>query len=208
MGSAVITLRRLGAYLRAHGVDEWAAFVEALPPDGEEALAFARSQAELGHPDPFRPRTDRGLFMRKQLPGFAPNQRALAVLVTLEGLREVGDAGPADFESRLVAAEAERWEPTPVGVRITWVTGLVPLERVELAETESDVTITLWERHPPRYREDGSPSLPQAVRLERSADVALAAPIGERGVINGTTGVEIRRSNFPSQSHDTGDTRE
>ena len=108
MGSAVITLRRMGAYLRAHGVDDWAAYVEALPPEGEEALAFARSQAELGHPDPFRPRTDRGLFMRKNLPGFAPNPRALAVLVTLEGLRDVGDTDPADHDSRLVAADWER----------------------------------------------------------------------------------------------------
>jgi hypothetical protein len=204
MGSATITLRRMGAYLRAHGVDDWAAYVEALPPDGEAAQAFERSQAEIGHPDPFKPRTDRGLFMRKNLPGFAPTPRALAVLVTLEGLREVGDADPADYESRLVAAGWERWEPSPDGVRITWVTGLQPLERVEVAETERHVTITLWERHPPRFREDGSPSLPHAVRLERSTDVALRAPLGERRVMNGSTGVEIRRSDFPSQSHDTG----
>jgi hypothetical protein len=206
--SAVLTLRRMGAYLRAHGADDWAAYVEALPPDGEEALAFARSQAELGHPDPFRPRTDRGLFMRKHLPGFEPNPRALAVLVTLEGLREVGDAGPADYESRLVAAGWGRWEPSPAGVRITWVTGLQPLERVEVSETEAHVSITLWERHPPRFREDGSPSLPHAVRLERSTDVELAAPLGERRVTNGATGVEIRRSDFPSQSHDPGAERE
>ena len=50
----VITLRRMGAYLRAHGVDAWAAYVEALPPEGHEARAFERSQAEIGHPDPFR----------------------------------------------------------------------------------------------------------------------------------------------------------
>jgi hypothetical protein len=103
--SAVLTLRRLGAYLRAHGVDDWAAYVEALPPEGEEARAFARSQAELGHPDPFKPRTDRGLFMRKQLPAFEPNPRALAFLVTLEGLREGDEAGVA---SEFVAAAMER----------------------------------------------------------------------------------------------------
>jgi hypothetical protein len=95
----------MGAYLRAHGADDWAAFIEALPPDGEEARAFARSQAELGHPDPFRPRTERGRFMRKQLPGFAPNERALAVLVSLEGLREGADTGHA---SELVAAAMAR----------------------------------------------------------------------------------------------------
>jgi len=100
-----ITLRRMGAYLRAHGADDWAAFIEALPPEGEEARAFARSQAELGYPDPFRPRTERGRFMRKQLPGFAPNERALAVLVSLEGLREGEEAG---YASGLVEAAMER----------------------------------------------------------------------------------------------------
>jgi hypothetical protein len=103
--SAVLTLRRMGAYLRAHGAEAWAAYIEALPPEGEEALAFARSQAELGHPDPFRPRTERGRFMRKQLPGFAPNERALAVLVSLEGLREGEET---DVASGLVEAAMER----------------------------------------------------------------------------------------------------
>ena len=209
MGSAVITLRRMGAYLRAHGVDEWAAYIEALPPEGEEARAFARSQAELGHPDPFKPRTDRGLFMRKNLPSFDPNPRALSVLVTLEGLREQDEPhGPADFESRVLAADWDGWAPAPGGMRITWTSGLLPLERVDLEETETRVTITLWERHPPRFREDGSPSLPHAVRMQRSAEVALKAPVGERRVINGATGVEIRRSDFPSQSQDSGGSRE
>jgi hypothetical protein len=205
MRSAVITLRRMGAYLRAHGVDDWAAYIEALPPEGEEARAFARSQAELGDPDPFKPRTDRGLFMRKNLPGFPPNPRALSVLVTLEGLREQDEPrSPEDFESRLVAASWEHWEPVRGGVRVTWTSGLLPLERVEVAETATHVTITLWERHPPRFREDGSPSLPHAVRMARSTEVALAAPVGARRVMNGATGVEIRRSDFPSQSQDTG----
>jgi hypothetical protein len=103
--SAGITLRRMGAYLRAHGADRWAEYIEALPPEGEEARAFARSQAELGHPDPFKPRTERGRFMRKQLPGFEPNPRALAVLVSLEGLREGDETG---YASGLVEAAIER----------------------------------------------------------------------------------------------------
>ena len=119
--SAVLTLRRMGAYLRAHGVDDWAAYIEALPPDGEEALAFARSQAELGHPDPFRPRTERGRFMRKQLPGFAPNERALAVLVSLEGLREGEETGLASGLVEAAMARAQRenrvMEPVEIGCR-------------------------------------------------------------------------------------------
>ena len=107
----------MGAYLRAHGADAWAAYIEALPPDGEEALAFARSQAELGHPDPFRPRTERGRFMRKQLPGFAPNERALAVLVSLEGLREGEETGLASGLVEEAMARARRENPVMEPVR-------------------------------------------------------------------------------------------
>ncbi len=52
------TLTRMAAYIRRHAGENanlfaWADFIEALPPDGEEALAFARSQREIGFPDPF-----------------------------------------------------------------------------------------------------------------------------------------------------------
>ena len=106
--SAVITLRRMAAYLRAHGVDAWADYIEALPPDGPEARAFARSQAEIGHPDPFRPRTDRGLFMRKQLPQIAPNALPLKVLVALEGLEEPGEPALAPDDPRSPASIVAR----------------------------------------------------------------------------------------------------
>ena len=106
--SAVITLRRMAAYLRAHGVDAWADYIEALPPDGPEARAFERSQAEIGHPDPFRPRTDRGLFMRKQLPDIAPNALPLKVLVALEGLEEPGEPALAPDDPRSPASIVAR----------------------------------------------------------------------------------------------------
>jgi hypothetical protein len=85
---SLLTLQRLAAYLRAHGVDAWADYIEALPPRGEEARAFARSQAEIGHPDPFQPRTERGRFMRKTLANADPSEMGLKVLVSLEGLAE------------------------------------------------------------------------------------------------------------------------
>jgi hypothetical protein len=44
--------------------------------------------------------------------------------------------------------------------------------------------------------------------MARSTEVALAAPVGERRVMNGATGVEIRRSDFPSQSQDRRAARE
>jgi hypothetical protein len=106
--STVITLRRMGAYLRAHGVDAWADYVEALPPDGEAARAFERSQAEIGHPDPFRPRTERGRFMRKQLPQIAPAELPLKVLVALEGLQEPGEPALAPDDPRSPASIVAR----------------------------------------------------------------------------------------------------
>jgi hypothetical protein len=106
--SAAITLRRMATYLRAHGVDAWADHIEALPPDGDAARAFARSQAEIGHPDPFRPRTDRGRFMRKQLPDIAPNELSLKVLVALEGLEEPGEPAMAPEDPRSPASIVAR----------------------------------------------------------------------------------------------------
>ena len=47
----------MAAYIRAHAngnanLEQWADFIAALPPDGEEARAFARAQREIGFPDP------------------------------------------------------------------------------------------------------------------------------------------------------------
>ena len=114
---SAITLRRMAAYLRAHGVDAWADYIAALPPNGEAARAFERSQAEIGHPDPFRPRTDRGLFMRRYgLPEIEPNELTLKVLVALEGL-ECGEPAlgpddalsPAGIVARALGSSHERY---------------------------------------------------------------------------------------------------
>jgi hypothetical protein len=46
--------------------------------------------------------------MRKQLPGFVPNERALAVLVSLEGLREGEETGFASGMVEAAMARAQR----------------------------------------------------------------------------------------------------
>ncbi len=281
-----LTLQRLAAYLRAHGADAWGDYIEALPPDGEEAQAFARSQAEIGDPDPFRPRTERGRFMRKILASAEPSEMGLKVLVSLEGLaaplepgayfplpptpvrdglplwsvkvevltaddlaglapllshprlegvpsyggnflllliwavdedeaRALGDGlvtvrgrrrvtvapargdalapenvprSPADYESRLVATRWHRCEASATGAKIVWSTGARPLERVDLEETGERVTITLWERHPPAFREGGAPVFTLAIGYMRCVAVPLRAPLGAREVIDGATG--------------------
>jgi hypothetical protein len=284
LSDAARTLERLAAYLRAHGVDAWASYIEALPPDGEEAQAFARSQAEIGHPDPFQPRTERGRFMRKILADAEPSELGLRVLVSLEGLAEPlaagayfpmpptpvrgdglplwsvkvevltddplvprvshprvesipsysggfvllliwgesegearaiadglvtaagrrritvepapGDAldpqrvprSPADYESRLVATRWQRCQPSDAGVKIAWFTGLPPLERVDVEETGERVTITLWERHPPAFSEGGAPRFVLAIGYIRCVEVPLRAPLGDRELIDGSTG--------------------
>jgi hypothetical protein len=287
LSDARLTLARMAAYLRAHGNDAWAAFIEALPPDGEEAQAFARSQAEIGHPDPFQPRTERGRFMRKTMAGSVPSEMGLKVLVSLEGLaaplapgayyplpptpvredglplwavkvevltrdsvialvprlshpqledvpsygggyaqlliwaasegeaRAIGDAlitvrgrrritvtpargdalapenvprSPADYESRLVATRWHRCEASAAGAKIVWSTGARPLERVDVEETGERVTITLWERHPPAFREGGAPVFTLAIGYTRCVEVPLGASLGAREVIDGATG--------------------
>ncbi len=281
-----LTLQRLAAYLRAHGGGAWGDYIEALPPDGEEAQAFARSQAEIGHPDPFQPRTERGRFMRKILASAEPSEMGLKVLVSLEGLaaplepgayfplpptpvrdglplwsvkvevltsddliglvprlshprlegvpgyggnvvllliwavssdeaRTIGDElvtvrgrrritvspargdalapenvprSPADYESRVVATRWQRCEASGAGAKIVWLTGARPLERVDLSETGERVTITLWERHPPAFREGGAPVFTLAIGYTRCVEVPLGAPLGAREVIDGATG--------------------
>jgi hypothetical protein len=97
---ARLTLRRMAAYLRRHGegstnLRAWADFIEALPPDGDEALALTRGQRELGFPEEYEPRCDDGLYMRGY--GLAstppPNPGTLRELVALEGADEPLPAG-------------------------------------------------------------------------------------------------------------------
>lgn len=127
------TLTRMAAYIRRHAGENanlfaWADFIEALPADGEEALAFARSQREIGFPDPFTPRCDDGLYMRTY--GLAdrppPDRGTLRELVALEGMEEPLAPG-AYFPV----------EPTPVR------DGL-PLWAVEVRVISDDPA--LWER--------------------------------------------------------------
>jgi hypothetical protein len=304
-----LTLHRMAAYLRRHGegsanLQAWADFIEALPPDGEEALAFARGQRELGFPEEYAPRCDDGLFMRSY--GLAetppPHPGTLRELVALEGaeeplapgayvpmdptpvrdglplwavdvrvisddldvwdrwqdvydvshprldrvrgygLGELPDGGslystelriwaaddaeacaiagtlvdrlmgsakgrrrlqaklaysdeyfdlprsPADYEPRLVKTRWHHHQPSPAGVKIVWFTGPCPLERVDVDETPERVTITVWERYPPAFTEGGTPIGIAAIGLVQSVDVRLEAPLGDREVIDGTTG--------------------
>ena len=97
----------MAVYLRRHGAGNanllaWADFFEALAPEREEALAFARSQREIGFPDAFTPRCDNGLYMRTY--GLAdrppPSPGTLRELVALEGMDEPLEPG-ASF----------RWSP-------------------------------------------------------------------------------------------------
>jgi hypothetical protein len=123
-------------------------------------------------------------------------------LVTVRGQRRItavpapGDAldpqhvprSPADYESRLVATRWERCVPSDAGAKIVWFTGISPLERVDVDETAERVTLTLFERHPPAFEVGGAPRFRLAIGYIRCVEVALAAPLGDRELIDGATG--------------------
>jgi hypothetical protein len=103
------------------------------------------------------------------------------------------DATPqsaADYETRLLAACWHRSEAVGDGrrVRIMSVGGGAPLERVDIQERRSRVTITLFERHPPRFLPDGSPTAASAAAVVKCVEIALKQPLGARALIDGATG--------------------
>lgn len=76
----------------------------------------------------------------------------------------------------------------PIGdgatLRVTWISGVEPcqvLDRVEVAETETEVQVTLVE--------GSDPASPDAVCIElgvsKAVEVDLSAPLGERTVVDG-----------------------
>lgn len=100
-----------------------------------------------------------------------------------------------DFESRLAAAPWDRAIPFDDGRRLQIVAlmGACPLVRVEVEQTQAALTITLFERRPPRLSPDGIPYGIFAIGKSVSVDLALASPVGGRRLIDGATGREPRR---------------
>jgi hypothetical protein len=95
---------------------------------------------------------------------------------------------PEDYETSLVATRWHHRQASQAGVKIFWCTGPCPLERVDVDETPERVTITLLERHPPRFAEGGTPYGTVAIGLTHCIEVTLQAPLGSREVIDGATG--------------------
>jgi hypothetical protein len=93
-----------------------------------------------------------------------------------------------DYERRLLRTRWHRYEPSAVGVRIVWCTGPCPLARVEVDESPQQVTISLWERFPPRFAQGGARIGIPAILAIRCVEVPLIVPLGERRVIDGCTG--------------------
>jgi hypothetical protein len=102
-----------------------------------------------------------------------------------------GVIGDAPYERRF-DIEVPRERPKPWqrheacegGVTIAWFSGLSPLGRVDVEETDARVTITLWEARPPAAAGE------QWVLVGdfRRVDVPLAAPLGARELVDGATG--------------------
>jgi hypothetical protein len=119
--------------------------------------------------------------------------RKVTVRPALRSRKYAEDASPAsaaDYESRLVAAPWQRCEAFGDGrrLRVLSLGGGAPLERVDVEECPGDVTITLLERHPPRFLSDGTPSAVTAVAVLKCAEIRLKEPLAERVAIDGATG--------------------
>ena len=76
----------------------------------------------------------------------------------------------------------------PLHTPATTHSGSDPLERVDVVESDADVTITVYERHPPTHNAEGWPVFQADVGRTRCVEVPLAAPLGERVLIDGATG--------------------
>jgi hypothetical protein len=85
--------------------------------------------------------------------------------------------------------------PTDGGrrLKVIWVSGLQPLERVALDERPDVVVITLSERHPPPVLPDGTETGILAVAITRCVEIGLEAPLGTRRLVDGSTGIEPER---------------
>jgi hypothetical protein len=106
-----------------------------------------------------------------------------------------------DFESTLTATPWHRSERVGDGrlLKVVWLTGACPLERVDVDEESERVTITLWERRPPAFDVDGTPLAVVAVAVMRCVEVLLNAPLGDRAVYDGATGkqpADIKPGNY------------
>jgi hypothetical protein len=99
-----------------------------------------------------------------------------------------GPCGPEDFEPSLAPFGWHAHEPSPRGVRIAWYGGGVRLDRVDVEETPERVVLTLWASYGPRFTRDGTPRVSVSGDYTHCVDVALAAPLGERAILDGATG--------------------
>ncbi|MDH2426767.1 hypothetical protein [Sphaerisporangium sp. TRM90804] len=81
--------------------------------------------------------------------------------------------------------EWDKVEPSPDGRTLTvvWSSGVEPcfvLDRVEVAETAREVTVTLYEG-----REGPADTACIAISFQKSTTVKLKAPLGDREVVDG-----------------------
>jgi hypothetical protein len=77
---------------------------------------------------------------------------------------------------------------------VIWTSGGEPPARVDVDEGTDAVTVTLYERERPDRSADGTPIAYAPVAVTRHVDVRLDEPLGERAVIDGSTGLQPDRS--------------
>jgi hypothetical protein len=126
----------------------------------------------------------------RRYPGITSQVAARPASVPEQYAEDARPQGPEDYESSLVAAAWYRSETVDDGRRLKVLSfsGSDPLERVDVQEGSDRVTVTLLERHPPRFLPDGTPSAATANIVTKCVEVVLGAALGERVVVDGATG--------------------
>jgi hypothetical protein len=85
------------------------------------------------------------------------------------------------------------YEPHRGGVRISWLGGVQPPGRLTVREDAHRVRIRLTERLAPTFTDDGVGIVYPAIGIIRCVDVDLRRPLGERRVVDATSGRTVRR---------------
>lgn len=97
---------------------------------------------------------------------------------------------PANFQPTVHPVAWANYIVTDDGrrLRISWMSGRYQLDRIEVHEDADKVTVSVHERHPPALNPDGSEGGILLVGKTHRAEVELAAPLGDRVVIDEFTG--------------------
>lgn len=103
---------------------------------------------------------------------------------------EPGLDDPVSYQPTIHPVGWSTYEPSEddLTLRINWITGHYPLDRIDVEEAGDRVTVVVHEVHPPLYDPDGTERGILLSGIGQHASIALTAPLADRPVFDGLTG--------------------